>query len=77
MATHSSLLAWRIPWTEEPGRLQSIEVARVRHDLETKPPPQVILTYNTTCKLPSPRDPSHQGPQLYPHCPLLLRTQAA
>ena len=25
MATHSSILAWRIPWTEEPGRLQSIE----------------------------------------------------
>ena len=32
MATHSSILAWEIPWTEEPGRLQS----RVRHDLETK-----------------------------------------
>ena len=32
MATHSSMLAWKIPWTEEPGRLQSMEV-RVRHDL--------------------------------------------
>ena len=32
MATHSSILAWRIPWTEEPGRLQSIESQRVRHD---------------------------------------------
>ena len=31
-ATHSSILAWRIPWTEEPGRLQSIESQRVRHD---------------------------------------------
>ena len=30
MATHSSILAWRIPWTEEPGRLQSIESQRVR-----------------------------------------------
>ena len=29
MATHSSILAWRIPWTEEPGRLQSIESHRV------------------------------------------------
>ena len=32
MATHSSILAWRIPWTEEPGGLQSIESQRVRHD---------------------------------------------
>jgi len=32
MATHSSTLAWRIPWTEEPGRLQSMESQRVRHD---------------------------------------------
>ena len=32
MATHSSILAWRIPWTEEPGRLQSIGSQRVRHD---------------------------------------------
>ena len=32
MATHSSILAWRIPWTEEPGRLQSMGCQRVRHD---------------------------------------------
>ena len=32
MATHSSILAWRIPWTEEPGGLQSVESQRVRHD---------------------------------------------
>ena len=32
MATHSSILAWRITWTEEPGRLQSIGSQRVRHD---------------------------------------------
>ena len=32
MATHSSLLAWRIPWTEEPGRLQSMGSQRVRYD---------------------------------------------
>ena len=32
MATQSSNLAWRIPWTEEPSRLQSIELQRVRHD---------------------------------------------
>ena len=32
MATHSSILAWRIPWTEEPGRLQSTGLQRVRYD---------------------------------------------
>ena len=32
MATHSSILAWRIPWTEEPGRLQSIGLQRVGHN---------------------------------------------
>ena len=32
MASHSSILAWRIPWTEEPGGLQSIGSQRVRHD---------------------------------------------
>ena len=32
MATHSSILAWRIPRTEEPGGLQSIGLQRVRHD---------------------------------------------
>ena len=32
MATHSSILAWEIPWTEEPGGLQSIGLQRVRHD---------------------------------------------
>ena len=32
MATHSSILVWRIPWTEEPGGLQSMGSQRVRHD---------------------------------------------
>ena len=40
MATHSSILAWRIPWTEEPGRLQS---TRVGHDLATKSPPYMYI----------------------------------
>ena len=34
--THSSILAWRIPWTEETGRLQSMWSQRVGHDLATK-----------------------------------------
>ena len=32
LAPHSSTLAWKIPWTKEPGRLQSMESQRVRHD---------------------------------------------
>ena len=35
MATHSSILAWRIPWTEEPGRLHSMGSQRVGHEQET------------------------------------------
>ena len=36
MASHSSILVWEIPWTEEPGRLQSVGSQRVEHDLVTK-----------------------------------------
>ena len=36
MAMHSSILAWEIPWTEEPGRLQSTGSQRVGHDLATE-----------------------------------------
>ena len=32
MATHSSILAWRIPWTEEPGGILSMQLQRLRHD---------------------------------------------
>ena len=42
MAAHSSILAWRIPWTEEPGGLQSVGSQRVRHDRATS-----TLTFHT------------------------------
>ena len=32
MATHSNILAWKIPWTEEPGKLQTMGLRRVGHD---------------------------------------------
>ena len=35
-ATHSSILAWEMPWTEEPGGLWFMELQRVRHDLATE-----------------------------------------
>ena len=43
METHSGILTWKIPWAEEPGRLQSMD-SRVRHDLATKPPPPPIIS---------------------------------
>ena len=36
MATHSSILSWEIPWTEDPGRLQPVGSQIVRHDLVTE-----------------------------------------
>ena len=36
MTTHSSILSWKIPWTKEPGGLQSMGSQRVRHDFVTK-----------------------------------------
>ena len=38
MATHFSILGWRIPWTEKPGGLQSMGSQRVRNDIATKQP---------------------------------------
>ena len=49
MATHSSTLTWKIPWTEEPGRLQSMGSPRVGHDWTTPPTHQqeiaIVNTY--------------------------------
>ena len=55
MATHSSILAWEIPWTEEPGRLQSVEWQRGRHNSGTKQQQQrwavTLNEYSFTLKL--------------------------
>ena len=45
VATHSSILTWRIPWTEEPGRLQSIGLQRVRHDWSNSACVHAIYTH--------------------------------
>ena len=42
MATHSSILAWKIPWTGEPGGLQSMGLQTVRHKLTIKQQQQVL-----------------------------------
>ena len=66
MATHSSILAWEIPWTEKPGRLQSMGLQRVRPDLATTPP--VILSWH--CLLLCTLLWLQRPPSLY--APLLL-----
>ena len=45
MATHSNILAWESPWTEEPGGLQSMGLQRVRHDLVTEATHTHTLTH--------------------------------
>ena len=45
MATYSSTLAWKIPWTEEPGRVQSKGSQRVRHDSATEQPTIHLLIH--------------------------------
>ena len=50
MATHSSILAWKIPWTEEPGRLQSVESRRVIHADQTFLP-NLIKVHPALCVL--------------------------
>ena len=47
IATHSSILAWRNPWTEEPGRLQSTGSQRVGHNLSDLADPRTMLVMNT------------------------------
>ena len=47
IATHSSILAWEFPRTEEPGRLQSLGVTKVGHDFLTKPLPR--CDYGSRC----------------------------
>ena len=51
MATHSDILSWKIPWTEEPGRLQSMGLQRVGHDLVTKPPKPRLCIINSNTRI--------------------------
>ena len=50
IATHSSILAWRIPWTEEPGGLQSIGWKRVGHDWVTKRNTDQVSGFSKYCQ---------------------------
>ena len=52
MATHSRIFAWRIPWTEKPGRLQSTGLQRVRSDLAQSIFQGLLRTVQTLTFLP-------------------------
>ena len=52
MARYSSILAWEIPWREEPGRLQFTELQRVRHDLPTE---HMCEKWNISCHISKQR----------------------
>ena len=49
MATHSSILVWEIPWTEEPGGLEPIRLQRIGYNLVTKQPEQTALKKADRC----------------------------
>ena len=73
IATHSSTLAWRIPWMEEPGGLQSMGSQRVRYDWGTDTPPcklSRIKIPNKKHSTSSDSDPSF----LYLFCSIILST---
>ena len=63
MATHSSILAWRISWTEEPGGLQFINSERVRHDWVTE-----HTLFVGTCKTPGRDWVYYSGPKSRSQC---------
>ena len=73
MATHSSILAWRIPWTEEPGELQSIGSQRVRHDLATEQQQlfaSVFLSVKLECLRTARRSNQSILKEISPECSL-------
>ena len=79
MATHSNILAWRIPRIEESGGLQSMGLQRIGHDLVTKPPPHEVTSVqfsSVSQSCPTLCDPmNHSTPGLPVHHQLLEFTQ--
>ena len=53
MATHSSTLAWKIPWTEEPGRLESDTTERLQYHLSVAQRNTHLLSQSSGCQNPS------------------------
>ena len=71
MVIHSSLLIWRIPWIEEPGKLQSMESQRVGYDLATKQQLTTVLINLATQKMTIAKAVSRVVPSRNSHSFLL------
>ena len=65
MAIHSSILAWRILWTEEPGRLQSMGLQRVRHDWMANTHTTVRPSHSTPTYVPKRKENIYPYKDLY------------
>ena len=70
MAPHSSTLAWKIPWTEEPGRLQSMQLQRARHDWATSLHFTSILSFFFFFFFPPSHLPPHSTPLGWSRAPV-------
>ena len=68
VSTHASILAWEIPWTEEPGRLQSMGLQRVRHDLATTAKTITWITLFMVCCLGNRRNKEHVHTEISQSC---------
>ena len=71
-ATHSSILAWKIPWTEEPCGLQSMGSQRVRHDWATPHPQHTHTHTHTHMLLPGSNNLVYHVPSAEKHFPPLI-----
>ena len=63
MATHSSILVWENPWTEEPGGLQSMRSQKTGHNLVTKQEQSLVITYFSVAPHLTDSTPSGQRTQ--------------
>ena len=77
-AAHSYILAWTIAWTEEPGRLHSMKLQRIRNDWATEntPPPTHTHTH-TLCAYANPNHPVSHFPPCFPFVTISLISRSA
>ena len=73
MVTQSSILAWRIPWTEKPGRLQSTGSQRVGHDWATSPSPSTLAPLQAPSKIGPDSRTKVAGYRKYPKTVIIFQ----
>ena len=69
MATYSSILAWKVPWTEEPGELQSTGLQRAEHDLETEQAGKELRSGSITLRANASEKNTLYEPRCLEHSP--------